>query len=87
MQYLIQALGNLDNRPITCPEVYNPESGLQFEEFLTSFEQYCRQFFRGYQGSLGAELGEYLEGNIVTAYKALIIPGENYEELKQKLVE
>ena len=87
VQYLVQALSSLDNRPTPCPEVYTEGSGQSFADFLISFEQFCTTNFRGGHTLWGGELGKYLEGDLLTAYKVLRVPGESYNGLKGKLTE
>ena len=84
---LVKALGNLDNRPVPTPEIYRPESGQAFTEYLDVFESYCARNFRGGSDLWGSQLGNFLEGDLLQAYRVLRVPGEGYNALKLKLVE
>ena len=91
MNLLVNALSNLDTRPVPTPRIFDPESGQSFQSFLESFENYCKRSFRGDDDlrhtSWGCELGKFLQGNLHEAYLALHIVGEPYEVLRHKMLD
>ena len=84
---LVNALSNLDHRPVPSPEIFNPESGQSFNDFLLAFENYCESNFRGDKNLWGSQLGKFLDGELRDAYTALRVPGEPYGDLKRKLTD
>jgi len=79
-------LARLDNRTVPKPDNYDVASGQSFPEFLKTFEDYCRNNFRGSSTLWTSELGRFLEGSIHKAYIALRVPGDCYEAIKRKLL-
>lgn len=68
------------------PEVFESESGQSFDQFLRTFEEYCRHTFRGSSSLWIGELGRLLFGDMKGAFDALKVPGDGYESLKVKLM-
>ena len=87
MDDLVSALGKLDLRPVPTPDTFDPNSGQSFSDFLETFEQYCKQNFRGDSKLWGSQLCKFISGDVRQAYDALKVPGEDYYELKGKLVD
>ena len=91
MSMLVNALSNLDMRPVPAPRIFDSESGQPFKNFLDLFENYCKRSFRGDDDpshtSWGNELEKFLQGSLHEAYVALHIVGEPYEVLRQKLLD
>jgi len=84
---LIQVLSQLDNRRYPKPEEFDINSGQSFTKFLTSFENYCSNTFRGNSDGWTTELRQFLRGPVRQTYDLVHYPGESYVEIRQKLVE
>jgi hypothetical protein len=84
---LAEALSRLDNRQVPRPQEFDLSSGQSFEFFLSTFEEYCNNTFRGSSSLWSVELGRFLKGSLKEAYDAFFIPGEAYLSLKAKMIQ
>lgn len=83
---LASVLSRLDNRSVIKPEKYDLTSGQLLGDFLSVFEEYCINNFKGSKTLWIAELGRFLTGTIYDAYLVLKTPGDSYSALKKKLL-
>lgn len=82
---VLQALSRLDNRSVPKPEAFDSASGQSFNQFLSTFEEYCQHTFRGSSTLWIGELGRLLKGDMSSAFEVLKVPGDSYNTLKKKL--
>lgn len=83
---VIQALKRLDNRSVPKPEKFDSSSGYSFKQFLATFEEYCSHTYRGSSSLWVSEMGRFLTGEMLSAYEALKVAGDDYEVVKRKLL-
>ena len=83
---LLEVLTKIDNRRAPMPAQFSLESGRSFGGFLTSFEEYCHNTFKGSRSLWTSELGQFLDGSIKQFYMVLNGPDEDYDEIKKKLI-
>jgi len=86
MDQLLQLMKRLDNRTVPRPEKFDSASGNNFNDFLRVFEDYCSGAFRGSTMLWVGELGRLLEGDMLDAFNALRMAGDDYHDIKAKLV-
>lgn len=67
------------------PLKYNLKSGIDFEEFIKDFEFYCEHMYPGVQDTWSRLIGQYLEGELRTAYDNLEGGRLKYGEVKAQL--
>ena len=82
-----RAISRLDTRGVPKPAVYDSASGQSFSQFLATFEEYCSHTFRGSRDLWVGELGRFLHGEMLHAFKALQIAGDSYDSVKHKLLQ
>ena len=68
----------LDFREVPKMEKFREESGQDLEKYLTKFEDYCRQNFRGSKDFWLNVLEEKLEGRLLKSFRTLRDPNDNY---------
>ena len=83
---VFQALARLDGRTVPKPEQYSGHGGQGLAQFLSSFEDYCTSNFKGSNSLWLGELARLLTGEIREVFDAVRVPGDSYEELKEKLL-
>ena len=86
VNHLSQFFSRMDNRTMPKPEKYDLASGQPLKEFLSTFEEYCLNNYRGSKSLWTSELERFLEGSIHEAYLVLRVPGDSYSSIKKKLV-
>ena len=84
---VLHALSRLDNRTVPKPEEYDLKSGRSLQQFIVSFEEYCRHNFRGVQDMWIGELRRFLKGEMLQVFDALRSPDESYDSMKNKLLD
>ena len=83
---LITLLQRIDNRSIPKQEPYREDSGQDFQHYLTRFEEYCKDNFRGRKYLWIPELERHLTGRILEGFHSLRDYDDSYEEMKDKLI-
>ena len=76
----------LDNRKVPEHRKFEEGRGESLEEFLVSFEKYCRKTFRGEDEVVSSELERYLTGETLKAFKGLVEINDSFDEVKKKLL-
>ena len=83
---VLTALRNIDHRAIPKQEVFSESSGQDFEQYLSRFEEYCLDTFRGRKYLWIPELERHLSGKILEGFHSLRDYNDSYEEMREKLV-
>ena len=83
----LRAISKLDTRSVPKPGLYDTSSGQSFRQFLSCFEEYCKHTFRGSRNLWVGELGRFLRGEMLQAFKALQVSGDSYDTVKHKLLQ
>ena len=82
----VELLARLDSRTAPKPEPFHPQSGRSLRDFFQDFEAYCEQTYKGSTAGWIGELGNYLRGEALRAFKALRASFDSYEEVRRKLL-
>ena len=77
----------LDNRQLPKLEKFNEESTVRLEEYLTRFENYCKQNYKGGEYLWIGELEEMLTGRALEGFRTIRQNDEDYRTTRRKLLE
>ena len=83
---LNQLVKKIDNRTVPDLDKYDEHSGLSLEEYMSRFEEFCGEKFRGKTYLWLNELERHLEERILEGYKSVKQSDDSYESLKAKLL-
>ena len=86
IEFLCEVLGKLDNRKTLALDKFDDKSGETIEEYLTRFEQHCRDNIRNDMSYWPEELKAHLQGDLLKAYESLRERKDSYHVVKDKLV-
>lgn len=84
---LREIVSKLDNRKAPRPDMYNDRDGEPLEKFLKKFEKYCEHNFKGDSDGWIGELGTFLEGDTLKAFKQIKQTYESYGSIKREMLE
>ena len=76
----------LDPRRVVDHRKFDEDRGQSLEEFLISFEKYCRNTMRGDDEALIDELEKHLTGKTLNAFRGMINFNHSYDQIKRKLL-
>lgn len=79
-------LKQLDFRAVPPLESFNENTGQDLAQYLEKFEYFCQQNFRGKRYLWINELERHLTGRVLEALQSLHQFGDNYEEVREKLM-
>ena len=79
-------LRNLDFCSVPQLETFNETSGQDLVKYLSKFEYYCQENFKGKRYLWVNELERHLSGRVLEALQSLHQFGDNYDEVKSKLL-
>ena len=83
---LRKMLRNLDFHSVPQLETFNETSGQDLVKYLSKFEYYCQENFKGKRYLWINELERHLSGRVLEALQSLHQFGDNYDEVKSKLL-
>lgn len=84
LQTLIE---KIDNREIPKIEPFDETSNSNLKKYLTRFEEYCSEKYKGRNYLWKTELEKNISGNLLNAFNILNDFDDDYYEMKTKLVE
>ena len=86
-EWLCRLLGDLKGpRDVVEPEVFKGTDGGSLSKFLTEFETFFSQKYRGSDRQCAQVLGRYLGGSVKKAFEALDGATQRYSKLKPQLL-
>lgn len=80
-------ISRLDSRKAPPMSNYNEKTGQTLTAFLTKFEEYCEETFRGSRDLWLSELESKLDGRSLEAFKSLHEIEDSYDVMKEKLLD
>jgi hypothetical protein len=83
---LVNAMKKMDMRATPAFESYDEDGGMDLKVYLKSFEDYCKENFRGAQLFWIGELEKKFRGETLKAFKAVRSVDDSYDSLKLKMI-